>query len=132
MDTRTLLQGARKDYSNAMNVFMLIRMGNVNMTIMELLESFDILLYWINHFQKKKESGENVEGYDSLLGLFNDILANYKEMFFENETMMLVYLKQQKTVGFTEEEKRILNVFADASVEVPDLAVDWKKFAAGV
>lgn len=131
MDVKELLVGARKDYSNVLNVGALITMGDLPMNTPEFLESFLIFKSWISKFKQE----EDKEAYEGLVEIFQRYVSSYEELFHEKEFEIGFFLKEAGTLsedGTISQED--LKVVKDFVAEVPNLSEipeSWKSICLG-
>lgn len=132
MDTQELFAEARKDYSTAMNLAGLVLMGNLKLSIPQMLDSYAILKEWVVSFEKEiqKNDEEMVASYKDLKELFLSYISEYEErVFIEFEMEILFWFRRRGICGFSKEELKIAKVFADSMENNEDLATkNWKEF----
>lgn len=131
VNKKELLKAARADYETAMNTASLVIVGDLALTVGEMLESFAILKFWIAEFDKRNQTEDEQmkDAYQGLKELFLSHISHYEEIFFNFELEILAYFKLKQKQGFTSEELASAKIFAEAAEKIDDLAVkDWKQF----
>ena len=132
MDTKVLLEAAKKDYSAALNVGALITMGELPVQALEILESFLIFKSWISKLGQQEEDKKAHEG---LIEMFQRYISCYESLFHEKEFEIGFFLRSAKLLSeegtISEEQLKIVKDFMAEMKNLSEIPESWKAIRLG-
>lgn len=131
MDTKVLLEAAKKDYSAALNVGALITMGELPVQTLEILESFLIFKSWISKLGQQ----EDKKAHEGLIEMFQNYISRYERLFQEKEFEIGFFLRAAKLLSeegtISEEQLKIVKDFMAEMKNLSEIPESWKAIRLG-
>ena len=131
-----LLERAKKEYSDAINLCGLILGGHIKCNAKELLQAYAILNEWVSNLTICEKNTKNVErkyGYRDMRELVENYISVFEENFKLHEEEILMWMNSLKEQELSEDIRNIIKVFSNA-IEAKEIALipDWRSWVPEV
>ncbi len=131
-----LLERAKEEYSDAINLCGLILSGHIKCNAKELLQAYAILNEWVSNLTICEKNTKNVErkyGYRDMRELVENYISVFEENFKLHEEEILMWMNSLKEQELSEDIRNIIKVFSNA-IEAKEIALipDWRSWVPEV
>ncbi|MBQ9732307.1 MAG: hypothetical protein IJV97_04395 [Alphaproteobacteria bacterium] len=131
-----LLERAKEEYSDAINLCGLILGGHIKCNAKELLQAYAILNEWVSNLTICEKNTKNVErkyGYRDMRELVENYISVFEENFKLHEEEILMWMNSLKEQELSEDIRNIIKVFSNA-IEAKEIALipDWRSWVPEV
>ena len=131
-----LLERAKEEYSDAINLCGLILGGHIKCNAKELLQAYAILNEWVSNLTICEKNTKNVErkyGYRDMRELVENYISVFEENFKLHEEEILMWMNSLKEQELSEDIRNIIKVFSNA-IETKEIALipDWRSWVPEV
>ena len=131
-----LLERAKEEYSDAINLCGLILGGHIKCNAKELLQAYAILNEWVSNLTICEKNTKNVErkyGYRDVRELVENYISVFEENFKLHEEEILMWMNSLKEQELSEDIRNIIKVFSNA-IEAKEIALipDWRSWVPEV
>ena len=127
-----LLERAKEEYSDAINLCGLILGGHIKCDAKEFLQVYAMLNEWVSNLTVCEKNTRDVErkyGYRDMRELVEIYIGIFEESFKLHEEEILMWMNNLKEQELSEDIRNIIKVFSDA-VETKNIALipDWRSW----